>query len=248
MGNLSFTQVSKVHRTARGGVTALEGIDFSLAKGELVCLLGRSGCGKTTLLRIAAGLDAPTSGRVELGGARVTGPSTAVGMVFQEDRLLPWRTVAGNVELGLEIARVPAGERRARAERALGLVDLAGFGSAWPAELSGGMRQRAAIARALVNQPQVLLMDEPFGALDAQTRSQMQGELLRIRAATSSTVLFVTHSVDEAVMLADRVIVLSPRPGRIHRDLPVLAAHPRDRATPALAELRRTLLAALDGA
>jgi ABC-type nitrate/sulfonate/bicarbonate transport system ATPase subunit len=249
MTRLTFSAVSKSFRTQRGeSVSALEAIDLQVAPGELVCLLGRSGCGKTTLLRLAAGLEQPTAGAISLDGRPVTGPSTAIGMVFQEDRLLPWRTVLGNVELGLEIARVPAPQRRQLAGRALELVDLAGFGGALPSELSGGMRQRAAIARALVNRPEVILMDEPYGALDAQTRGQMQQELLRIRAATGITVLFVTHSVDESVVLGDRVVVLSPRPGRIRSVLRVDAPHPRDRSAPALAALRRELLACLGDA
>ena len=249
MTRLSFSGVSKTYRTRRGeSVAALESISLEVATGELVCLIGRSGCGKTTLLRIAAGLEAPSAGLVRLDGEPINGPSTAIGMVFQEDRLLPWRSVLANVELGLEIARVPPERRHQLAGSALELVDLAAFGGAYPSELSGGMRQRAAIARALVNEPEVLLMDEPFGALDAQTRGQMQEELLRIRAATGSTVLFVTHSVDESVMLGDRIVVLSPRPGRIHREFRVQAPHPRDRSTPELAALRRTILTALDAA
>ena len=249
MTRLAFSGVGKTYRTRRGeSIVALDSIGLEVAKGELVCLIGRSGCGKTTLLRIAAGLEAPSAGTVQLDGLPIVGPNTKIGMVFQEDRLLPWRTVLANVALGLEIAGVPKARRQELAEGALQLVDLAAFGGAYPSELSGGMRQRAAIARAMVNEPEVILMDEPFGALDAQTRGQMQEELLRIRAATGSTVLFVTHSVDESVMLADRVVVLSPRPGRIFREFRVQAPHPRDRATPELAGLRRAVLGALDAA
>jgi NitT/TauT family transport system ATP-binding protein len=216
-----------------------------VSDGELVCLIGRSGCGKTTLLRIAAGLEQPTTGSVALDGVPITRPSTAVGMVFQEDRLLPWRSVLANVELGPEIARLSASKRRALANKALELVDLAAFGGAFPSELSGGMRQRVAIARALVNEPRVILMDEPFGALDARTRSQMQEELLRIRAATGTTIVVVTHSVDEALVLANRIVVLTPRPGRIQQVLRLDSPHARDRSAPAIAERRQAILSAL---
>jgi NitT/TauT family transport system ATP-binding protein len=246
MATLTLDHVSKTYRTQRDeSVAALESIQLEVAGGELVCVIGRSGCGKTTLLRIAAGLEKPTKGSVSLDGAPITGPSTAIGMVFQEDRLLAWRSVLSNVELGPEIARVEASKRRSLAEKALELVDLTAFGGAFPSELSGGMRQRVAIARALVNEPRVILMDEPFGALDARTRSQMQQELLRIRAATGTTIVVVTHSVDESLVLADRIVVLSPRPGRIHQVLRMDSAHPRDRSAPAIAEQRQALLSAL---
>jgi NitT/TauT family transport system ATP-binding protein len=246
MATLTLDHVSKTYRTQRDeSVAALESIQLEVAGGELVCVIGRSGCGKTTLLRIAAGLEKPTKGSVSLDGAPITGPSTAIGMVFQEDRLLAWRSVLSNVELGPEIARVEASKRRSLAEKALELVDLTAFGGAFPSELSGGMRQRVAIARALVNEPRVILMDEPFGALDARTRSQMQQELLRIRAATGTTIVVVTHSVDEALVLANRIVVLTPRPARIQQVLRLDSPHARDRSAPAIAERRQAILSAL---
>jgi NitT/TauT family transport system ATP-binding protein len=222
MSRLVLSGISRTYETARGErVAALDAVDLSVAAGELVCVVGRSGCGKTTLLRIAAGLDAPTTGTVRLDGVPIMRPTPSIGMVFQEDRLLPWRTVLDNVALGPELAGMAAGERRAIAGRFVALVGLDEFASAYPGELSGGMRQRAAIARALATKPEVILMDEPFGALDAQTRAQMQEELLRIRGLTGAAVVFVTHSIDEALVLANRVVVLSPRPGRVNGVFPV---------------------------
>jgi NitT/TauT family transport system ATP-binding protein len=211
-------------------VHALERVSFDVRAGEIVSILGSSGCGKTTLLRILMGLETPGSGRIVVDGQEVSGPGRDRAMVFQHAELLPWRTALDNTAFGLEAQHVSIAERRSRAERYLELVGLDGFGGAFPKQLSGGMRQRVGIARALAIDPQVLLMDEPFGSLDAQTREVLQGELLRIHAATNKTIVFVTHDLDEAVLLSDRVVVMTPRPGRLRE---ILDVHiPRPRADP----------------
>ena len=214
-------------RGAPQTVNALERVSFGVRPGEIVSITGASGCGKTTLLRILMGLETPTSGRILVDGREVRGPGRDRAMVFQHAELLPWRSALDNTAFGLEAAHVPTAERRARAARYLDMVGLAGFGFALPKQLSGGMRQRVGIARALAIDPEVLLMDEPFGALDAQTREVLQGELLRIHAATHKTIVFVTHDLDEAVLLADRVVVMAPRPGRLREILQVPIPHPR---------------------
>ncbi|MDQ1006560.1 NitT/TauT family transport system ATP-binding protein [Streptomyces sp. V4I23] len=201
--------------------TALDGIDLEIAAGEFVVLVGPSGCGKSTLLDLLGGLARPTGGRILLDGAPVTGPGLDRGIVFQQYALLPWRTAQGNVEFGLEATGVPRRERAARAREFLDLVGLSGFEDRHPHELSGGMRQRVAIARSLAYDPDVLLMDEPFAALDAQTRESLQDELLRIWQRTGKTVVFITHGIDEAVYLGQRVAVMTSRPGRIKRIVPV---------------------------
>ncbi len=198
--------------------------------GEFRVLLGPSGCGKSTLLRMIAGLDRPDAGKILVNGKPVGGPGRERGMVFQKYTSFPWLTVAGNVGYGLKLNRVPAAERQATVQRMIEAVGLTGFGDAYPDTLSGGMQQRVAIARTLAVRPQVVLMDEPFGALDAQTRSDMQELLLHIWDETASTVLFVTHDVEEAIYLADRVFVFSGRPGTIVEDVPVPFARPRDPA------------------
>jgi len=195
--------------------TALDDVSFDLAEGELLVLVGPSGCGKSTLLDLLGGLTAPTSGRILLDGRPVTGPGLDRGIVFQQYALLPWRTARANIEFGLEAEGLPARTRREVADHHLELVGLAGFGDRYPHELSGGMKQRVAIARSLAFDPEVLLMDEPFAALDAQTRESLQDELLRIRLETGKTILFITHGIDEAVYLGQRVAVLTPRPGRV---------------------------------
>lgn len=196
-------------------VPALDRIDLTLEPGELVTLAGPSGCGKTTLLRLIAGFLPPSTGRVTFGGEQVRGPGEERGVVFQQPTLFPWLTVRRNVELGPKLRGVPAAERAEIADRYLHLVGLQDFGKHRPYELSGGMQQRCQIARVLANEPDVVLMDEPFGALDALTRERLQEELLEIWQATGRTILFITHSVDEAVFLGSRVLVMSPRPGRI---------------------------------
>lgn len=214
----------------QGDFHALGPVDLDIQAGEFVCIVGPSGCGKSTLLRILAGLIAPTTGRVLLDGQPIAAPQRRIGIVFQAANLMPWRTVAANLSLPLELAHLPADEIRRRTEAMVELVGLAGFADAYPAGLSGGMAQRVAIGRALIHDPEVLLLDEPFGQLDALTREQMSGELLRIWARHRKTVLMVTHSIPEAVLLADRVLVMSPRPGAIISDVAIPLARPRSLA------------------
>jgi len=238
--------LSKVFASGKRRVVALAGLDLEVADGELVCLLGPSGCGKTTVLRIIAGLEPATEGEVLVHGKKVESAGPERGMVFQEFALFPWRTVRRNIEFGLEIRGV---SEKARHELSSGLIDLVGlkgFEDAHPDELSGGMRQRVGIARALANEPTVLLMDEPFGSLDAQTRNLMQKELLRIWSATRKTILFVTHSVDEAVFLADRIVVMTARPGKVREVIPVSLPRPRDRTSAEFIAVRGRVLAELD--
>ncbi|MDD1639189.1 MAG: ABC transporter ATP-binding protein [Methanomicrobiales archaeon] len=241
---LQIRDVSRDFVTGEGEVVhALEGVSLEVGERECVCILGPSGCGKTTLLRIVAGLDQPTSGSVFIDAHRIDKPCPKLVMIFQEYSLFPWRTVRENIAFGLEIQGVPKEQVAGPVERYLGLVGLADFGGHYPYELSGGMRQRVAVARALAIEPEVLLMDEPFGALDAQTRNVMQRELLRLREKTQKTILFVTHSVDEAVFLADRIVVLTRRPGKIREIVPVThCAHPRDRTCREFVEIRRHVL------
>lgn len=227
-------------------LTAIDDISDSISRGEFLCILGPSGCGKTTLLRMIGGLDHPTSGEIIVEGTPVTGPDPRLAMIFQEYSLYPWRTVRANVGFGLQMRGIAVPEREEIVNRFIRLVGLEGFGDSYPYELSGGMRQRVAVARALATDPAVLLMDEPFGALDAQTRNRMQKELLLIWEKTKKTVIFVTHSVDEAVYLADRIIVLSPRPGQIAGTYDVDIPRPRDRTSIEFATLRRDVLELID--
>ena len=238
--------LSKVFSSDKRRVVALDGFDMDVADGEFVCLLGPSGCGKTTVLRIVAGLEPATGGSVTVHGKQVSSAGPERGMVFQEFALFPWRTVRKNIEFGLEIRGVAEKERHEISSRLVDLVGLEGFEDSHPDELSGGMRQRVGIARALANEPAVLLMDEPFGSLDAQTRNLMQKELLRIWSATKKTVLFVTHSVDEAVFLADRIMVMTARPGKIREVIPVSLPRPRDRTSAEFIAVRGKVLAELD--
>lgn len=210
-----------------GGLVALERINFAVAPQEFVCLVGPSGCGKTTLLRLLAGLLRPTSGRVLFEGQPLTHPRRRIGFVFQKANLMPWRTVQANIQLPLELQNVARAETEQRARELIELVGLSGFENALPRDLSGGMEQRVAIARALIHNPDVLLLDEPFGALDALTRERMSAELLRIWEARKKTVVMVTHSIPEALWLADRVLALSPRPGQLRLELPVPLPRPR---------------------
>ena len=212
----AFEQLHKTFRSKDGGtVTALHDVGFAVRKGEFVTVVGPSGCGKSTLLRILAGLERASSGRVLLGGRAVSGPTRDVGVVFQAPVLLPWRSVLENVLVPAEVQGRDPATALARARHYLQLVGLEHFATKYPNELSGGMQQRVGIARALVNDPLLLLMDEPFGALDAMTRETMNLELLKIRERTGATIMLVTHSIPEAVFLGDRVVVMSPRPGRV---------------------------------
>ncbi|MBI1791843.1 MAG: ABC transporter ATP-binding protein [Acidobacteria bacterium] len=258
---ITLRNVSRTFTGAGGEkIEALRGVnlevedEFSPAGrdvGEFRVLLGPSGCGKSTILRLIAGLDFPDTGEVMVNGRRVTGPGSDRGMVFQKYTSFAWLTVAENIEYGLTLQGAPAAERRQIVAHLIDAVGLAGFENAYPRTLSGGMQQRVAIARSLAVRPQVLLMDEPFGALDAQTRNDMQSLLLRIWHETAATVLFVTHDVAEAVYLADRLYIVSPRPGAIVEEIPVPFARPRDQSlkerpefqaleTHVLARLRRT--------
>jgi NitT/TauT family transport system ATP-binding protein len=214
---ITLTDVTKVFRSRHSEVRALDGINLSIRAKEFVCLLGPSGCGKSTILGMVAGLTKPSTGSVTIDGRSVDTARAAhqIGLVFQDAVLLPWRTVAENVSLPLEVLKLPRSERQARVKSVLDLVGLDGFEKRFPHELSGGMRQRVGIARALSFDPRVLLMDEPFGALDAITRDRMSIELLRIWEQQQKTVVFVTHSIGEAAFLADRIVVMTPRPGRL---------------------------------
>jgi sulfonate transport system ATP-binding protein len=236
--------IESVSKTYPGGVDALERISIAVAAAEIVAVVGGSGCGKSTLLRLVCGLDRPSAGRVLLDGATVTAPHEKIGIVFQEPRLLPWLTVAGNVEFGL--SGRPRAERVTRAQTQLARVGLADKASAWPRQLSGGQAQRAAIARALVTRPEVLLLDEPFSALDAFTRVDLQDHLLDLWADLEPTLLLVTHDVDEAIVLADRIVVMKPRPGRVHEEIAIDLPRPRDRQSAAFDFARRRVLGALD--
>ena len=239
---LELRNVTKTFSTEEGEMKALEDVNIEVEPNEFLCIIGPSGCGKTTLLRMIAGLDYPSSGEIILDGKEVKGPSPDRGMVFQEFSLFPWRTVIKNVTFGLEIMEVDKQEQYRIAERYIELVGLTGFENRYPHELSGGMKQRVAIARALATDPAILLMDEPFGSVDAQTRNVLQEELLEIWKRTKKTVLFVTHSVDEAVYLADRVAVMSTRPGCLVRCLDNAIPRPRKRTSMDVNEFREKLL------
>jgi ABC-type nitrate/sulfonate/bicarbonate transport system ATPase subunit len=229
-------------RGRSGAVRALDPVSFEVPEGQFACIVGPSGCGKSTLLMVAAGLVRPTSGEVLVDGRPVLDPSADRGMVFQSYSLYPWLSVRRNIEFGLELKRTPRAERRRVSSELISLMKLDGFADAYPRALSGGMKQRVAIARALANDPRVLLMDEPFGALDAQTRQIMQELLTDIWERYGKTVLFVTHDIDEAVFLGDAIHVMTARPGRIRSVIPVDLSRPRSfetQASPRFAEIRR---------
>jgi NitT/TauT family transport system ATP-binding protein len=243
MGNLVIRDLKQSFRRDDGSdLVVLDDLNFEVQDKEFVCILGSSGCGKTTLLRLIAGLDTARSGSINLDGEEMQGPSPKVGFVFQEYSLFPWRNVIDNIAFGLEMNGTQKEERYRTAEHYLDLVNLSQFRISYPSELSGGMRQRVAVARALALEPVLLLMDEPFGALDAQTRNMLQKELLDIWDTTKKTIIFITHSVDEAVYLADRIFVLTPRPGRICQIFPIELTRPRDRTSVEFAQLRRKVL------
>jgi sulfonate transport system ATP-binding protein len=239
---LSLSHLDKVYPN---GAHALDDVSLDVDAGEIVALVGGSGCGKTTLLRLVSGLEAPSHGSVSVDGEAIASPHPAVGIVFQEPRLLPWLTVARNIGFGLQ--HLPASKRRDLVEEALLKVGLAGYGPRWPRELSGGQAQRVSIVRALVTKPKVLLMDEPFSALDALTRATLQDHLLALWEASQPTLLLVTHDVEEAAALADRAVVMQPRPGRVFADISVPLPRPRDRLSPGFVEAKRAILHALDG-
>ena len=245
---LQFDGVSKSYvRSDRGELQyAIQDVSFAQPKGQFWCLLGLSGSGKTTILNLAAGFLSPTHGTVRVGDTVVSKPGPDRAMVFQDDALLPWLQVRGNVELVLRLQRVPAAERRRRIEHYLEMVGLADAIEKYPHQLSGGMQQRVSIARALALEPVILLMDEPFASLDAHTRMQMQRELIRIWEETSKTVLFVTHSVDEALYLADRILIIGQRPGTVVRAIDVHLRRPRDRTSQDFNEIERHVLEVLE--
>lgn len=244
---LHIQALRKTFLTNNGGaLEALAEVSFDIPENDFVCIVGPSGCGKSTLLRMIAGLESITSGRIGYRGEEVLRPRKAIGMVFQEYSLMPWRNVLDNVALGPEFTGMPRKEREEKAMEYLRLVGMDLFSRAFPHELSGGMRQRVAIARALANDPDVLLMDEPFGALDAHTRILLQKELLRVWETHRKTILFVTHGVDEAVYLADRIMVMSARPGRMLEIIDVDMERPRDRANPSYGRLAEQILTVLE--
>jgi len=236
--------LDRIGKTYPNGTRALDGVSLRVELGEIVAVVGGSGCGKSTLLRVISGLDPATQGMVTLNGQRIIAPHEKIGMIFQEPRLLPWLTVANNVGFGL--AHMPTSERSTRVATALDRVGLTEKALVWPRELSGGQAQRVAIARALVPRPEVLLLDEPFSALDAFTRVDLQDHLLDLWADLKPTLILVTHDVDEAIVLADRVLVMRPRPGRIFDEIETDLPRPRDRQSAAFDFAKRRILAALD--
>ena len=242
--SLRIAEVSKhfvAADEADGHTHALDGVSLSIAAGELVSLVGPSGCGKSTLLRLIAGLDAPEGGELWVGAEAITEPSAERGLVFQDPNLFPWLTVRGNIESGL-VARNVLSEKRIEVDEFMRLVGLESFAKAYPHHLSGGMAQRVALARALINHPKVLLLDEPLGALDAFTRMKMQDEVLRLWEARGTTMLLVTHDIDEAIYMSDRIVIMTPRPGRIERIIEIDLDRPRQRNSAAFLRLRSEIL------
>ena len=241
-GQLSVRKVGKVFNQGLDSeMRALEYVDLDVAAGSFISLLGPSGCGKSTLLRLIAGLDTATSGSLALDGVAISGPHYLRGLVFQDPTLFPWRTIAQNIALGLD-ARGILAEKKGEISEYVKLVGLEGFEDYYPHQVSGGMAQRAALARALINHPKLLLLDEPLGALDAFTRVQMQEEILQIWQDRGTTMVFVTHDVDEAIFLSDRIAVMTPRPGRIHEIIEVTLARPRNRTMPEFIALRDRIM------
>lgn len=248
---LTVERLTHAYPTADGDLPVLEAISFTVQPQEFVCVVGPSGCGKSTLLKLLAGLLRPSEGAIHFEGAPLAGPNRRIGLVFQKANLMPWRTALANVRLPLELAGAPAGEADTRALAALRRVGLAGFEHSLPRDLSGGMEQRVALARALAQDPDLLLLDEPFGALDALTRERLGAELLHLWEARRITVVMVTHSIPEALLLADRVLVLTPRPGQVRLALEVALPRPRRlemEHSPEFGELARRLRAAISDA
>ncbi|MGJ7499694.1 ABC transporter ATP-binding protein [Variovorax sp. ZT5P49] len=245
---LEIRQLSKQYEVEGAPLKVLDDISLTITPGEFVSIVGSSGCGKSTLLRLIVGLEADYRGEVLIDGNRIVGTSLDRGIVFQEHRLFPWLTVRDNIALGLLNAGLSAEQKRKEVQAHIELVGLKGFESAYPHQLSGGMSQRVAIARALVNRPEILLLDEPFGALDAMTRAHLQQELHRIWQAEGITMILVTHDVEEAVYLGDKVVVMEPRPGRIRRIVPVALAHPRNRVDGAFTHVKEEVLREFAGA
>ncbi len=220
--------VSKAFPTPKGPIEALNGIDLNIHDGEFLVIVGASGCGKTTLLNLIAGFTRPSAGRILLDGREIQGITPRCGMIFQQYALFPWKTVQQNVSFGLKMRGVPKKERREIAQRFIELVGLRGFEKSYPNSLSGGMKQRVSIARALANDPEVLLLDEPFAALDAMTRQILQEQLVHIYEAQKKTIVFITHSIDEALLLSSRIVIMTARPGRVAQDIMNDLPHPRD--------------------
>ncbi|PLR83869.1 ABC transporter ATP-binding protein [Bacillus sp. V33-4] len=246
---MKVESLTKVYTSDAKEVVALQDIDFTVRKGEFISIVGPSGCGKTTLLEILSGLRLATTGSVKIKGETVTGPHRSIGIVFQEESTFPWRTVQENVEFGLQMQGRPKSEYREKAKNMIELVGLKGFEHSYPYELSGGMRQRVAIARTLVTQPEIVVMDEPFGALDEQTRLILGGELLKIVEQTKATVVLVTHSIQEAALLSDKIVVLSARPGKVKHLIESKLPKPRDAhalTTPEFAEITQMLWSSLE--
>lgn len=244
-----FENVSKWFIDGNKQVHAVDNFNLSVNKGEFVCLVGASGCGKSTLLNMVAGFTSPSRGRILLNDEPISGIDPRCGMIFQNYALFPWKTVLGNVEFGMKMKRIPKRQRQKEALKYIEMVGLTGFEDSYPSELSGGMRQRVTIARALANDPEILLMDEPFAALDAMTRQVLQEELLRIVDESNKTTLFITHSIDEALLLADRVIIMSARPGRVKQDLTIDLPRPRhvaDQLSERYLELKNTIWSSVE--
>ena len=241
---ISVQAVAKVFAGKHGEVRALHDLSLDVQDGEFVVIVGASGCGKTTLLNLVAGFDAPTEGQILLDGKPVTGITPECGMIFQQYALFPWKTVQENVEFGLKMKRSPKAERKERAARFIDIVGLKGFESSYPHHLSGGMKQRVSIARSLANNPAVLLLDEPFAALDAMTRQVLQEQLVRIYEKHRKTIVFITHSIDEALLLSSRILVMTARPGRIAQEIVNDLPHPRNadvQLSERYMELKRTI-------
>jgi ABC-type nitrate/sulfonate/bicarbonate transport system ATPase subunit len=240
--SLRLRDVSKQFVSPEGSeFFALAGVSLSVGAGDFVSFVGPSGCGKSTLLRLVAGLDTPSAGELHVGSEPITAPNATRGLVFQDPNLFPWLTVRGNVQAGL-VARGVLHEKQHEVDEFIRLVGLEGFSNAWPHQLSGGMAQRVALARALINHPKVLLLDEPLGALDAFTRMRMQDEVLRMWEARGTTMLLVTHDIDEAIYMSDRILIMSPRPGRIEHTIPISLQRPRDRSSAEFLRIRSEIL------